>query len=69
MVAGFAEQLADLGFRFFVPTFTEVVIAHAALRVNEIERGPILVVERAPDFVVVVDRDRIMDFQILDRVA
>ena len=35
-----------------------------ALGVDEVVRRPVLVVERAPDRVVVVDRDRIVDLEI-----
>ena len=44
-----------------VLAFAEMVVADAALRVDEVVRRPVLVVEGAPDRVVVVDRDRIVD--------
>ena len=36
-------------------------------RVDEVERRPVVVVEGAPDRVVVVDRDRVVDRSLLDR--
>jgi hypothetical protein len=35
----------------------------------EVERRPVVVVERAPHVVVVVDRDRVADRSLPDRVA
>ena len=45
-----------------------MMVADAALGVDEIVRRPILIVEGAPDRVVVVDRDGIGDLQIGDRL-
>jgi hypothetical protein len=60
-----AEQPLD-ALRFLVAPFAEVVVADDAVRVDEVERRPEMVVEGAPDFVVVVDRDRV-DRPRLDR--
>jgi len=46
-----------------------VVIADEALRVDEIQRRPIVVGEGAPNLVVVVDRDRVIDRSVLRRLA
>ena len=61
VVAGFGEQLLDHALGLVVGAFAEVMVADAALGVDEVVRRPVLVVERAPDRVVVVDRDRIAD--------
>ena len=49
---------------FGIVTFAEVVVPNAALRVNEVMRGPIPVVEGSPDGVVIVDGHGVIDFQI-----
>ena len=56
-----AEQLLDRALRLLVAALAEVVVADDALRVDEVERRPVVVVERVPDVVVVVDRDRVVD--------
>jgi hypothetical protein len=43
-----------------VASFAEVVVADDAVGVDEVERRPVVVVEGAPDLVVVVDRDRVV---------
>jgi hypothetical protein len=48
-----------------VASFAEVLAADEAFGVDEIERRPVVVVERAPDVVVVVDRDRVVDLSLL----
>ena len=55
--------------RFFVASFAELLVADDPLRVDEVQRRPVVIGERAPDRVVVVDRDRIVDRSRLDRVA
>jgi hypothetical protein len=45
-----------------------VVVANDAVRVDEVQRRPVVVVEGAPDFVVVVDRDRVVDPSLLGRL-
>jgi hypothetical protein len=52
-----------------VASFAEVLIAHDSVPVDEVERRPVVVIERAPDLVVVVDRDRIVDLSRLDRLT
>ena len=46
-----------------VVAFAEMVVAHVALRMDEVVRGPVLVFERAPDRILVVDCDRIGDVE------
>jgi hypothetical protein len=38
-------------------------------RIDKVISGPVLVVEAAPDLVVVIHRDRVDDAEILDRFA
>src|SRR5918994_1181454 len=56
-----AEQALDDALRLLVASFAEVLVADDAVRVDEVERRPVAVVEGAPDFEVVVDRDRVVD--------
>src|SRR5487761_1706275 len=44
-------------------------MADLPLRVGEVERGPVIVVERAPYLVVAVDRDRVGDVHGVDGAA
>ena len=52
-----------------VVAFAEMVVADLALGIDEVVRRPVAVVEGAPDRVVVVDRDGIVDLEIRDRLA
>ena len=52
-----------------VLALAEVMLANASARIDEVERGPVLVLERAPDRVVVVDHDRILDPHLLHGAA
>ncbi len=45
------------------------MIANASARIDEVERGPVLVLECAPDRIVVVDDDRIVDLHLLHGAA
>src|SRR5215207_1936034 len=63
-----AEQPLDDALRLLVASLTEVVVADDAVRVDEIERRPVMVGERAPDLVVVVERDRVVDRSLLRRL-
>ena len=56
---GLGEQLLDGPFRLLVRTLAVVVVADAPLGVGEVEGGPVVVHERIPDRIVVVDRDRV----------
>ena len=64
-----AEQVLDDALRFLVAPFAEVLVADDPLPVDEIERRPVVVVEGAPDPVVVVDRDGVVDLPLLHRPA
>ena len=64
-----AEQVLDDALRFLVAPFAEVLVADDPLPVDEIERRPVVVVEGAPDPVVVVDRDGVFDLPLLYRPA
>ena len=64
-----AEQPLDDALRVLVATLAEVLIADDATHVDEVEGRPEVVGERAPDRVVVVDRDRVVDRSIHGRVA
>jgi hypothetical protein len=59
-----AEQPLDDALRLLVASLAEVVVADDAVRVDEVERRPVVVVERAPDLVLVVERDRIVDLSL-----
>src|SRR3954451_2434410 len=59
------QQLLDDHLRLLVFTFAEVVVSYASLRVGEVQRGPVVVVEGSPYRKVVVDRDRVIDPQVL----
>src|SRR5437660_10536925 len=48
---------------------TEMVMADATFRIDEIGGWPIFVTERLPDRVPIVDNDRIVDFQTSDGLA
>src|SRR5258707_14528868 len=41
-----------------------MMMANMAGRIDEVVRGPVLVVEAAPDHKVAVDRDRVVDFEV-----
>ena len=64
-----AEQPLDDALRLLVASFAEVLVADDAVPVDEVERRPVVVVEGAPDLVVVVDRDRVVDRSLLRRLA
>ena len=64
-----AEQLLDDALRLLVAPFAEVSVADDAVRVDEVERRPVMVVEGAPDLVLVVDDDRVVDLALLDRLC
>ena len=42
-----------------------MMVSNAPARVNEVLRGPVAIVERTPDRVIVVDHDRVRDLQTL----
>jgi len=63
-----SEQPLDDALRLLVPSFPKLVVADDAVRVDEVERRPVVVVERAPDPVVAVERDRVVDVHVLRRL-
>jgi hypothetical protein len=56
-----AEQPLDHALGLLVAAFAELLVADDALLVDEVERRPTVIGESAPDGVVVVDRDRVVD--------
>jgi len=55
-----AEQPLDHALGLLVTSFAEVLVADAAVGVDEVQRRPVVVVEGAPDCVVVVDGDLVV---------
>jgi hypothetical protein len=53
--------MLDDDLRVLVVALAESVVANPSVRVGEVEGGPVPVGERAPDRVVAVYRDRILD--------
>ena len=62
-----AEQPLDDPLRLLVASLAEVLVADDAVGVDEVQRRPVAVREGAPDLVVVVDRDRVVDRALLRR--
>jgi hypothetical protein len=52
-----------------VRTLAEVVMSDLAVGVDEVEGGPVVIAERLPDGVVVVDDHRVADIHLLQRPA
>ena len=63
-----AEQSLDAPLRLLVAPFAEVPVADHAVGVDEVERRPGVIGERVPDRVVAVDRHRVVDPSLLDRL-
>ena len=63
------EHPLDGTLDLLIGALAEVVEADAAVAIDEVEGGPVVVVERAPDGEVVVDHDRVADAQIANRAA
>ena len=63
--SGFGQQPLDDHLRLLVFAFAEVVMPDASLDVGEVESGPVVVGERAPDRVFVIERDRVVDRHVL----
>jgi hypothetical protein len=63
-----AEQLLDDALGLLVASFAEVLVADAPACVDEVERRPVVVVECAPDRVVAVERNRVVNRPILIRL-
>src|SRR5260221_4896860 len=64
-IAGLGEKSLDDDFGLLILALTENLMPDASLRVGEIECWPILVVERAPYRMVVIDHDWILDAHVL----
>src|SRR5215831_6844506 len=62
--AGLAQQRLNDHFRLLVRTLAEMLISNTSLRIDEIKRRPVLVVERTPYDMLTVDRDRVIDPQV-----
>ena len=60
------QQALNDHFRLLVGALAEMVVPHASLRVDEIKRRPIIVVEGPPNRILAVDRDGIVDPQRFD---
>jgi hypothetical protein len=52
------EQPLDHPLRLLVRAFADVLVTDDAVHVGEVESRPVVVVERVPDRVVVVQRDK-----------
>ena len=63
--SGFGQQPLDDHLRLLVFAFAEVVMPDASLDVGEVESGPVVVGERTPDRVFVIERDRVVDRHVL----
>src|SRR3984893_13218388 len=66
---GLGQQLLDNSFRLFVSALTELMVSNPPLRIDDVERRPVMVVEGAPDRIVVVDRDGKIDLPVLHSPA
>ena len=65
LASGLAQQALDDHLALRVAALAEVVVADPALRVGDVDGGPVVVRERLPDRVVAVERDRVVDAQVL----
>src|SRR4051812_34974360 len=63
-----AEQPLNHALRLLVASLAEMLVADDAVGVDEVERRPVVVGERAPDRVVVVGRNRVVDLALLHRL-
>src|SRR5438270_12964958 len=62
------QESLDYSFRFLVCAFAVAVMSNPAHRVNEVQSWPVMVRERVPNLVVVIDRDRIGHAHVLHRL-
>src|SRR5205823_10886193 len=65
----FAQELLDDPFRLFVSALTKLMVPDPPLRIDDVERRPVMVVECAPDRRVVVHRDGKIDLPVLHSPA
>src|SRR5437763_11598440 len=63
--SGLGQQLLNDHFRLFVFALAEMMMSNLSPRIDEIEGGPVLVLERTPYRMVAIDRDRIIDSHVL----
>lgn len=61
LASGLAQQVLDHPFAVVVLTLAEVVVPDPALCICEVDGRPVSVAERAPDPVVTVESDRVLD--------
>jgi hypothetical protein len=61
--AGLGHQHLEHPLGLLVIAFTEAMVANLALGVDEVQSGPVVVVERLPDGIIVVDSDWVADIQ------
>ena len=64
-----AQQLPNRRLGLAVGALAEMLVAKAPIAVDQVERRPVVVVERAPDRVLVVEHDRVLDPHLLHRPA
>ena len=64
MCAGFGQQLPDQFLRLVVVSLSKMMAAYMPLRINEIMRRPVLIVEGLPDGVVVIEGHRIFNPEV-----
>src|SRR3546814_18915126 len=62
-----SSDLADHVLALAVLAFAEMMVADLSVRIDEVMRRPVLVVEATPDRIAVVQRNRVIDTQILHR--
>ena len=67
--SGRGQELLDHHLGLAVLALAEVVMPDLPLRVGEVEGGPVVVIERAPDRIVVIGRDGIVDAHFPHRPA
>src|SRR5882757_11589991 len=67
MAARLGQQRLNLSLRACVLTFAELPIADVSLSVEEIEGGPINVMERIPNRVFIVNRNRVVNVHLSQR--
>src|SRR5258707_1071913 len=67
MGARLGQQLLNLSLRARVLTFAELPIADVSLSVEEIDGGPIIVMERIPNRVFVVNCNRVVNVHLSQR--
>src|SRR4051794_39478457 len=60
------EKLTDYALRKRVLTLAMMMVADAALSIDEVVRGPIAVLERVPDHIAVIESDGIADAEVGD---